>query len=111
MALGAGAGYNATTGLGNVYIGQGMSGVAGESNATYISGIYDQAIDPGSFFMGVDVNHKLGTHAASGSGVRIKDVVEDHNKIVELEATVAALTTQLKEQATRIERMNVALKQ
>ena len=36
-AIGAGTGFNSTTGHNNVYIGQGSFGVAGESNTTYIN--------------------------------------------------------------------------
>ena len=41
-ALGYAAGSNATTGSGNVYIGAGMMGVVGESNACYITSIFGQ---------------------------------------------------------------------
>src|SRR6266545_2437260 len=109
VALGAGAGYNATTGSGNVYIGAGTVGVAGESNSTYITGIYDGAIDPDSFFAAVDVNNKLGTHTTSGLALRTKDVVEGHKKVAELEATVAALATKLREQTAKLGKMKAQL--
>jgi hypothetical protein len=42
VAIGGNAGLNATTGDHNVYIGQGMTGVAGESDACYIRSIFGQ---------------------------------------------------------------------
>ena len=41
-AIGASAGANQTTGSNNVYIGAGMSGVAGENGACYIASIFSQ---------------------------------------------------------------------
>ena len=46
-AVGSGAGFLATTGNGNVYIGSAMSGVAGESNHTYIRNINTTSVSGG----------------------------------------------------------------
>jgi len=42
VALGSGAGASATTGSNNVYVGAGMQGVAGESDACYVKSIFGQ---------------------------------------------------------------------
>jgi hypothetical protein len=118
-ALGFGAGAD-LTGDNNIDIGVEVRGLAGESNTIrigdnlpqdeqsncYIGGIFDGAIDADSFFVAVDVNNKLGDHLALGPKVRVKDVVESLTKVEELEATVAALTTQLKEQAAKIQKVS-----
>jgi hypothetical protein len=62
--LGAGAGYNATTGSGNVYVGAGMVGVAGESNACYIASIFGQTSADGVQVY-INSNNKLGTLTSS----------------------------------------------
>jgi Chaperone of endosialidase len=64
VALGAGAGYNATTGSGNVYVGAGMVGVAGESNACYIASIFGQTSADGVQVY-INSNNKLGTLTSS----------------------------------------------
>jgi hypothetical protein len=65
-ALGHSAGFNATTGSGNVYIGANMLGVAGESNACYIRSIVGRTVDAGTAVaVFVDANNKLGTTASS----------------------------------------------
>ena len=63
-ALGFQAGILATTGSNNVYIGSGMSGVAGESNACYIASIFNQ---PSANGVPVLINsfNKLGTATSS----------------------------------------------
>jgi hypothetical protein len=72
IALGFNAGLNLTTGDNNIDIGN--VGVAGESGtirigdsqtATYIAGIFGQAIDPNYLLVGVDANGKLGTTTSS----------------------------------------------
>src|SRR6266542_3363496 len=117
VALGNAAGFNQTTGNDNVYIGLDVPGVAGESNTIrigdnlpqggqsncYIGGIFDGAIDPDSFLVGVDVNNKLGDHTTAGPRLRVKDVVENLKKVEELEATVAALTTQIQKVSAQLE--------
>ncbi len=63
-ALGQRAGSNQTTGSNNVYIGAGMSGVAGESNACYIKSIFMQTSADGIPVL-IDSNNKLGTTTSS----------------------------------------------
>ena len=63
-ALGQRAGSNQTTGSNNVYIGAGMSGVAGESNACYIKSIFMQT-SAGGIPVFIDSNNKLGTLTSS----------------------------------------------
>jgi multidrug resistance efflux pump len=59
----------------------------------------------------VNADNKIGDTFASGpvSKVRVMDVVEDHKKVAQLEATVAALAAQLKEQAAQIQKVNAQL--
>ena len=64
MALGFEAGKNATTGSGNVYIGTGMQGVAGESNACYIASIDGQTSASGVAVL-INSSGKLGTSTSS----------------------------------------------
>jgi hypothetical protein len=64
VALGNGAGFNATTGNLNVYIGAGMVGVAGESNACYISSIFGQTSANGIPVL-INSDNKLGTTTSS----------------------------------------------
>ena len=120
-ALGFGAGAD-LTGDNNIDIGTGR-GLAGESNtirigdnvsttegasAAYVGGVNNQPCDPDScFVVGADVNNKLGTHTTSAARLRVIDVLQDHKKVAELEATVATLATQLKEQAARIQKITV----
>ena len=88
-----------------------MRGFAGDSNACYIGSIWTQGCDPDTCFIaGVDTNNKLGTNTVSGPGVRIKDVADDHKKVADLEATVAALAVELKEQAAQIQKVSAQLK-
>jgi len=63
-ALGAHAGDAQTTGSGNVYIGYGMSGVGGESNACYMRSIFGQASSGGVPVL-INSNNKLGTTTSS----------------------------------------------
>jgi hypothetical protein len=65
-ALGFQAGLFSDTGNNNVYIGAGMNGVAGETNACYIASIFGQTIDPATAtIVGIDANNKLGTISSS----------------------------------------------
>jgi hypothetical protein len=113
-ALGYLAGSNLTFGNDNIYISN--AGVASDSavirigesfiGATYIAGIFDGAINANSFFVGVDDTGKLGDHVGSAPRLRFRDVIEDHKKVAELEAAMAALTAQLKDQATQIQKVS-----
>jgi hypothetical protein len=65
-AIGAVAGSNQTTGSGNVYIGQGIQGVAGEDNHTYIKNINATTVSGiGADFVTVDLTTGLLGHASS----------------------------------------------
>jgi len=64
VALGNGAGFNATTGNLNVYIGAGMVGVAGESNACYVASIFGQTSANGIPVL-INSDNKLGTTTSS----------------------------------------------
>ncbi len=125
-ALGYLAGYNLTTGDDNIDIGVDVRGLAGEGNTIrigdnlpqgeqsncYIGGVFDGFIGTDSFIVGVNPNNKVGDTLTSGSAskMRVKDVIQDHKKVAELEATVAALAAQLKEQTAQIQRVDAKLK-
>jgi uncharacterized coiled-coil protein SlyX len=64
VALGYGAGSNTTTGSNNVYIGAGMQGVAGESNACYMASIFGQTSASGIPVL-INSGGKLGTTTSS----------------------------------------------
>jgi hypothetical protein len=65
-AIGAVAGSNQTTGSGNVYIGQGIRGVAGEMNQTYIKNINTTSVNGGGTdFVTVNLTTGLLGHASS----------------------------------------------
>ena len=64
-----------TTGSNNVYIGAGMEGVAGESNACYIASIFNQLASGGTQVF-VNANGKLGTTPSSR---RFKDDIRPMN--------------------------------
>ncbi len=78
-ALGFQAGILATTGSNNVYIGSGMSGVAGESNACYIASIFSQTSANGMPVF-INSNNKLGTATSSK---RFKDQIKPMDKASE----------------------------
>jgi hypothetical protein len=63
-ALGLNAGANQTTGSNNIYIGAGLVGVAGESNACYIASIFGQTSGGGAPVF-IDAAGKLGTTTSS----------------------------------------------
>ena len=63
-AVGYFAGLNQTTGGNNVYIGNQMTGVAGESNACYIKSIFGQTTASGIPVL-INSNSKLGTTTSS----------------------------------------------
>ena len=78
-AIGDGAGRLATTGSGNVYIGAGMSGVAGESNACYIRSIFGQTSASGIPVL-INSSNQLGTTTSSK---RFKEDIKPMNKASE----------------------------
>src|SRR5262249_59597435 len=64
VALGANAGVTATTGSNNIYIGFGINGVAGESNACYIGSIFGEPAPSGIPVL-IGNNLRLGTTTSS----------------------------------------------
>jgi hypothetical protein len=119
VAVGVDAGAD-VMGSGNVYIGRGVRGVAGESNHTYIRNINttNLANDPDILLVVVDSNTRLlGTISLPP-----RDLLKDHNRVEEQQASIAelkaiiaqqqegmeALTAQLKEQAAQIQRLERA---
>ena len=77
-AMGSGAGA-AATGDSNVYIGAGMNGVAGESNACYIASIFGQTSASGMPVL-INSNNKLGTTTSS---VRFKEDIKPMDNVSE----------------------------
>jgi hypothetical protein len=81
-ALGFQAGILATTGDGNVYIGSGMSGAAGESNHTYIRNIKDTTVSgAGTDAVTVDLTTGLLGHLTSSR--RYKEDIRPMDKASE----------------------------
>ncbi len=78
-AMGLSAGMNATTGSNNVYIGAGMVGVAGESNACYIASIFGQTSADGVPVL-INSNNKVGTATSSK---RFKEDIKPMDKASE----------------------------
>ena len=74
-ALGADAGFFATTGTGNVYIGAQMTGVDGESNHTYIRNINSNPVS-GTGTDTVTVNLTTGLLGHASSSRRYKEKVK-----------------------------------
>ncbi len=62
--MGFQAGFNQTTGSNSVYIGAGLLGVAGESNACYIASIFGQTSGSGAPVL-INATGKLGTTTSS----------------------------------------------
>jgi hypothetical protein len=77
--LGQGAGFNQTTGSGNVYIGVGVPGVAGESNSCYIASIFNQTSASGIPIL-INSSNKLGTTTSSK---RFKENIKPMDKASE----------------------------
>ena len=77
-AIGADAGFFATTGTGNVYIGAQMTGVGGESNHTYIRNINNSPVSgAGTDTVTVNLNSGLLGHASSSR--RYKEDIKPMN--------------------------------
>jgi hypothetical protein len=116
IALGIAAGFGITTSNNVIAIGNvgGSSTVAGEvDDSCYIDNIFDGAIDFGTaLIVGVDQDGKLGTQALPSQGGRqlsLNDLLKEQKKVQNLEAAVAALTEQLKEQAAQIQKVSAQL--
>ena len=120
VAVGAAAGADVMGG-GNVYIGAGVRGLAGESNHTYIRNINttNLANDPDILLVVVDSN----TGLLGSISLPPRDLLKDHNRVEEQQASIAelkaiiaqqqegmeALTVQLKEQAAQIQKVSAQL--
>jgi trimeric autotransporter adhesin len=76
VALGFEAGNNQTIGSNNVYIGAGINGVAGESNACYVASIFGQTSASGIPVL-INSSNKLGTTTSSK---RFKDDIKPMDK-------------------------------
>ena len=116
IALGVAAGFGIITANNVIAIGNvgGSSTVAGEvDDSCYIDNIFDGAIDFGTaVIVGVDQDGKLGTQALPSQGGRqlsLNDLLKEQKKVQNLEAAVAALTEQLKEQAAQIQKVSAQL--
>ena len=122
-ALGYNAGFN-LTGDNNIDIGYFVEGLADENNTIrigsnlpqggqsncYIGGVFDGNVGPDSFFIFDNADNKIGDIVGgTGSKIRAMDVIQDHKKVAELEAAVAALTAQFKEQAAQIQKMGAQI--
>jgi len=75
-AIGESAGFTQTVGHGNVYVGAGMTGTAGESNACYIRGIFASTSVNGMPVL-INSNNKLGTTTSSK---RFKEEIKPMDK-------------------------------
>ena len=112
VAIGGNAGLNADTGDHNVYIGQGMVGVAGESDSCYIRSIFGQPVDIGTVvFMLVDANNKIGTVPtdANGNKVTVLGPLELQAALAQQQKQIEILTARLKEQAAQIQKVSTQL--
>jgi len=112
VAIGGNAGLNADTGDHNVYIGQGMVGVAGESDSCYIRSIFGQPVDIGTVvFMLVDANNKIGTVPtdANGNKVTVLGPLELQAALAQQQKQIEILTARLKEQAAQIQKVSAQI--
>ena len=75
IAIGTIAGINLTTGSGNICIGQGVNGVAGESNTTRIRNIYTTVANGRAVYVNSD--NKIGTLSSSR---RFKEDIQPMDK-------------------------------
>jgi Chaperone of endosialidase len=94
VALGDTAGNNATTGNFNIYIGAGMVGVAGESNACYIASIFGQTSASGVPVY-INSDNKLGT---STSSKRFKKDIKPMDKASEALLALKPVTFRYKKE-------------
>ena len=78
VGLGTNAGRNLTTGFGNVCIGAGIFGAAGESNTTRIRNIYSSVASGRAVY--INSNNKIGTLASTR---RVKNDIKPMDKASE----------------------------
>ena len=93
-AIGTNAGDNQTTGSNNVYIGAGINGIAGESNACRIASIFGQTAASGSAVF-ITSGHKLGTMTSSA---RFKDEIKPMDKASEAILALKPVTFRYKKE-------------
>ena len=93
-ALGFGAGFNQTTGSNNVYIGAGINGIAGESNACRIASIFGQTAANGSAVF-ITSGNKLGTTTSSR---RFKEDIKPMDKASEALLALKPVTFRYKKE-------------
>jgi hypothetical protein len=93
-AIGALAGINQSTGSGNVYIGVGILGIAGESDACYIGSIFGQTSASGIPVV-INSNNKLGT---STSSKRFKEEIKAMGKASEALPALKPVTFRYKKE-------------
>jgi hypothetical protein len=93
IALGSNAGFNLTTGSGNVCIGQGVLGVAGESNTTRIRNVYASLASGRAVYVNSD--NKIGTLVSSQ---RFKDKIKLMDKASEAILALKPVTFRYKKE-------------
>ena len=94
VALGVSAGSHASTGSDNVYIGSFVPGLASESNACYISSIFNQTSASGTQVF-INSNNKLGT---STSSKRFKEDIKSIDKASEALFSLKPVTFRYKKE-------------
>jgi uncharacterized coiled-coil protein SlyX len=107
-ALGFQAGILATTGDGNVYIGAGMPGVAGESNQTYIRNINTTSVS-GAGTDTVTVNLSTGLLGHVTSSRRYKDDIKAMDKSSELLFALNPVTFRYKKEIDQSQTLDYGL--
>ncbi|PYJ46828.1 MAG: hypothetical protein DME85_08670 [Verrucomicrobia bacterium] len=92
-AIGDGAGFNLTTGSGNVYIGASQGGTAAESNTTYIRNVYNSVASARVVY--VNSNNKIGTLLSTR---RVKDDIKPMDKASEVILALKPVTFHYKKE-------------
>ena len=93
-AIGDAAGYSLTTGSGNVCIGEGVQGVAGASNTTWIRNVYATVANGRAVYVNSD--NKIGTLSSSR---RFKEDIQPMNKKSETLFALKPVTFRYKKDA------------
>src|SRR5438552_8353305 len=91
--IGDGAGFNLTTGSGNVYIGASQGGTAAESNTTYIRNVYNSVASARVVY--VNSNNKIGTLLSTR---RVKDDIKPMDKASEVILALKPVTFHYKKE-------------
>jgi len=103
-ALGFLAGVNLTTGSGNVCIGQGVSGVAGESNTTRIRNVYTTVANGRAVYVNSD--NKIGTLSSSR---RFKEDIQPMDKSSESLLALKPVTFRYKKDVDPLQSLSFGL--